>query len=336
VARVPIGTFVLLAVACVLYFGMMGSLSGLHETDAMGRGMALGFGAMFGVALWLVLAALLLVAALNGRLTDVATIGASILLPLSAIAASVAIDLYGTGAAWALAVPLLVPPLIMAYVLWTRVPSLQMKFPPLPVTAGVGALVAILTLLPLLVALAALLPDPARDARRAALEKVREEKLRQEEEVALQREAEVFAQLGPGSPLSAYLQYLPGGDSRSHEALAGARRVTTRQQDAVALLKAGRIAALTDLFRLDLKVTPELCAAYDGALTVAAAQVTKARSDYLSVAIDLEQQLPNVDWLVAGGCNLNAALGSLADHVRSVADSQRMQKFAATLDGYRR
>lgn len=335
-ARGPIGTFVLLAVAGVLYLGMMGSLSGLRESDAMGRGMALGFGAMFGVALWLVLAALLLVAALNGRLTEVAKLGASILLPLSAIAASVAIDLYGGGAAWALVVPLLVPPLIMTYVLWARVPSLQTMIPALPVTAGVGALVAILTLLPLLVSLAALLPDPARDARRAALEKVREEKLRQEEEVALQREAEVFAQLGPSSPLSAYLQYLPGGDSRSQQALAGARQVRSRQQDAVSLLKAGRIAALTDLFRLDLKVTPELCVAYDGALTGAAAQVTKARSDYLSVAIDLEQQLPNIDWLVAGGCNLNAALGTLADHVRSVADSQRMQKFAATLEGYRR
>ena len=65
-------------------------------------------------------------------------------------------------------------------------------------------------------------------------------------------------------------------------------------------------------------------------------QVTKARSDYLSVAIDLEQQLPNIDWLVEGGCNLNTSLGILADHVRAVANSQRMEKFAATLEGYRR
>ena len=61
--KAPIGTFVLLAVAGVLYLGMLGSLAGLNETDAMGRGLALGFGAIFGVALWLVLAVLLLVAA---------------------------------------------------------------------------------------------------------------------------------------------------------------------------------------------------------------------------------------------------------------------------------
>ena len=150
-SKPPIGTFVLLAIACVLYLGMLGSLSGLNETDAMGRGLALGFGAIFGVALWLVLAVLLLIAALNGLMPVAGKIGAALLLPLSAIAASVAIDLYGNRADWAFAVPLLLPPLIMAYALWARMPSLQAKLPPLHTTAIVGGLVAILTLTPLLV-----------------------------------------------------------------------------------------------------------------------------------------------------------------------------------------
>jgi hypothetical protein len=333
--KAPIGTFVLLGIAGLLYLGMMGSLSGLNATDAMGRGLALGFGAIFGVALWLVLAALLLVAAINGRMPAQDKIGAAILLPLSAIAASVAIDLYGNRAEWAFAVPLLLPPLIMAYVLSARVPTLLAGLPPLPVTALLGGLVTILTLAPLFVSLMALLPNSARDAQQAAVEKAREEKLREEEKIALQREAEVFARLGPNSRLSAYLQYLPGGDSRSHEALEGARLVKTRQTDAVELLKAGRLAALTDLFRLDLQVTPDLCKAYDEALEQAAGQISKTRSDSLSQAINLEQQIPNIGWLVSGGCNLDASLTLLADHVRSVSDSQRMDKFAARLDGYR-
>jgi hypothetical protein len=328
----PIGTFVLMTVACVLYLGMMGSLSGLNETDAMGRGMALGFGAIFGVALWLVLAALLLVAALNGAMPAVGKIGGALLLPLSAIAASVAIGLYGDGATWAFAVPLLVPPLIMIYALWARFPALQTNLPPLPMTASVGGLVVILALAPFVASLPSFAPDP----RQKAVQKAREEKLRQEEEIALQREAEVFARLGPDSSLRDYLQYLPGGDSRSHEALDGARLVKSRQQDAVELLKAGRLAALTDLFRLDLQVEPALCKAYDDALASAARQVTKARSDYLSVAIALEQQLPNINWLTDGGCNLDASLGLLAGNVHSVADSQRMEQFATTLEGYRR
>jgi hypothetical protein len=334
--KMPIGTFVLLTIAGVLYLGMLSSLSGLNETDAMGRGLALGFGAIFGVALWLVLAVLLLVAAINGRMPDVGKIGAAILLPLSAIAASVAIDLYGSRADWAFAVPLLLPPLIMFYALWMRMPSLQLRLQSLPTTAIIGGLVTILTLTPLLVSLVALVPNPARDARQAAVEREREEKLRQEEQIALQREAEVFSRLGPDSSLRDYLQYLPGGDSRSHEALEGARLVKSRQIDAVELLKAGRLAALTDLFRLDLKVTPDLCKAYDDALASASSEVTKARSDYLSVAINLEQQMPNIDWLVEGGCNLNTSLALLADHVRAVSDSPRMDNFAARLEGYRR
>jgi hypothetical protein len=335
-SKAPIGTFVLLAVAGVLYLGMLGSLSGLNDTDAMGRGLALGFGAIFGVALWLVLAVLLLVAAINGRMPAADRISAAILLPLSAIAASVAIDLYGNRADWAFAVPLLLPLLIMFYVLWARMPSLQLRLQPLPTTAILGGLVTILTLTPLFVALVALVPNPTRDARQAAVEKAREEKLRQEEQIALQREAEVFAKLGPDSSLRDYLQYMPGGDSRSHEALEGARLVKSRQTDAVELLKAGRLAGLTDLFRLDLKVTPDLCKTYDDALASASSQVSKARSDYLSVAINLEQQMPNIDWLVEGGCNLNASLTLLADHVHTVSDSPRMDKFAARLEGYRR
>ncbi len=328
----PIGTFILLAVAAFLYLGMLGSLSGLNETDGLGPGMALGFGAIFGVALWLVLAVLLLIAAINGAMPAIGKIGAALALPLSAIAASVAIGLYGDGAAWAFAVPLLLPPLIMAYALWARMPSLQTSLPPVPTTAIVGGIVMSLSLLSFLALVGSSIPNP----RQQAVEKAREEKLRQEEQIALQREAEVFARLGPDSSLRDYLQYLPGGDSRSHEALAGARLVKSRQNDAAELLKAGRLAALTDLFRLDLRVTPELCKAYDDALASAAGQVTNARSDYLSVAIDLEQQLPNISWFVSGGCNLNDSLGILADHLRAVSDSQRMETFATTLSGLRK
>jgi hypothetical protein len=46
--------------------------------------------------------------------------------------------------------------------------------------------------------------------------------------------------------------------------------------------------------------------------------------------------MPNIDWLVEGGCNLNGSLTLLADHVHAVSDSQRMDKFAARLEGYRR
>ncbi len=334
--KTPVGTLALLAVAALLYCGMLVSLTGLNETDATGRGMALGFGAIFGVALWLVLAVLLLIAAINGEMSFAGRTGAAIFLPLSAIAASVAINLYGDRADWALVVPVLLPPVIAAFVLWVRVPDLHDRLPAVPTMLVLGAIVAVLTLTPLLVSLLAVLPDSERDARQVLVEKAKEDKLREEEKEALRQEAEAFARLGPESSLGDYLQYLPGGDTRSHEALDGARKVKSREKDAIDLLNSGRLDGLTDLFRLDLQPAPALCKAYDEALSVEAERVTKARSDYLSIAIDLEQQLPNIKWLVTGGCNLNASLGILADHVRAVSDSQRMDNFAVRLEALRR
>ena len=196
---------------------MLGSLSGLNETDAMGRGMALGFGAIFGVALWLVLAVLLLIAAINGAMPAVGKIGAALALPLSAIAASVAIGLYGDRRRLGLrrAAPVAATHHGLCAVGADAVAADEPAAaaddgdrgrPGDRPHAGVVPGVARGTV--------PIRPNP----RQQAVEQAREEKLRQEEQIALQREAEVFARLGPDSSLRDYLQYLPGGDSRSHEA----------------------------------------------------------------------------------------------------------------------
>ncbi len=329
-AKAPVGTIVLLIVAGFLYLAMAGSLADLGGSDAAGRGMALGFGMIFGAALWLVLALLLLIAAINGAMPVAGRIGAAVLLPASAAAASVAVELHSHRADWAFAVVLALPILIATYALWARLPGLHASLPPPLITALVGGVLVLLCLAPLAGMQFASVVAPSPEAQ-AATEKAREEALRQEEEAGIKREAEAFAKLGPDSSLRDYLLYLPGGDSRSREALAGARQVKSRQADAVALLNAGRLEALTDLFRLDLQPTPELCEAYDNALANAASQVTKARSDYLSIAIDLEQQLPNIKWLAANGCNLDGSLGLLVDNVHAVSDSERMTTFANML-----
>ncbi len=334
-AKAPVGSIILLIVAGFLYLAMAGSLADLSGSDAAGRGMAMGFGMIFGAALWLVLALLLLIAAINGAMPVAGKIGAAVLLPASAVAASVAVDLYSHRADWAFAIVLALPLLIAIYALWARLPALHASLPPLQITAILGGTLVLLCLVPIagMKLAAAATPSPEEQA---AIETARAQAMRQEEEAALKREAEAFAKLGPDSSLRDYLLYLPGGDSRSRDALAGARLVKSRQADAVALLNAGRLEALTDLFRLDLQATAELCQAYDNALANAASQVTKARSDYLTIAIDLEQQLPNIEWLVRDGCNLDGSLGLLAERVRAVSDSQRMETFARTLSQLRR
>jgi hypothetical protein len=114
-------------------------------------------------------------------------------------------------------------------------------------------------------------------------------------------------------------------------ALAGIRRVKNRQADAALLLQQGRLADLRELSHFDVAPTAELCQAYGAALAAAAGKVTKARSDYLSAAIDLELQLSNIKWLTTNHCDLGQPLGMLETNLRAVADSDRMTQFADKL-----
>ena len=328
----PLGMILLLILAAFLYALMMANLVDASGTDAAGRGLNLAFAALVGAVLWIVLAILLVVAAVKGSMPDAAKIAAGFLLPLSAVAAFKSIELDNGHGGVPILVPVLLPPLIALYALWARLPAAQAKLPSGPTSTVLGGAILLVALVPLVVAVVDALPNPARDARRAALENARQEKERAKEEAQRRREAARFARLNPDSSLRDYLEYLPGGDSRSQQALQGARLVKSRQTDAVALLASGEIGALTDLWRLDLDPAAPLCAAYRAALDREAAKINRtARADYLSIAMDLERQLPNIKWLVGAHCDLGAPLSLLETNVRAVADSSRMTKFADTL-----
>ena len=332
--RAPVETIVLLVLAAAFYAGMMSCLSDAPHSDAFGRGLALAYGAVLGLALWLVLAALLIVAALKGRMPVWAMVGLAVLLPLSCIAVWIAGDAYGRRDYSAIWVPALLPPLFALYALWARLPVLHATFRAGVTSAVLGAAIAFLALAPLVAATRAALPDPARDARLAEVAKIEQERMAKESQDARDRQEAEFASLGPDSPLEDYLIYLPG-TAYGDRALAGIRQVKNRQADTVSLLQKGRIVELADLSRFDLAPTAELCQAYGAALAGAAGKVTKARSDYLIIAIDLERQLPNIKWLIGNRCDLSEPLGLLESNVRAVADSDRMTRFADTLAALR-
>ena len=255
---------------------MMGSLSGYPDTDAAGRGLALGFGALFGGALWLILAALVVRAAVRGTLTTWTAIGAVVCLILSAIAASSAADLYGLRLSWALAVTALLPLLVAAYALWPRLPL-----------AGVIVVLSIV----LLVATVMKLGQPTPQGL------AQQEKQQEEDEAARRKLAADFARLGPDSLLGDYLPFASGDYSTS--AREGMRKVKTRQADAVALLNAGKLGELAGLLEYDVEATPELCAAYRAAIARAPA------------SLDLKPQRPNMEWLNGEGCNLAEPLAKI-------------------------
>src|SRR5260370_6553989 len=230
--------------------------------------------------------------------------------------------------------PALLPPLFALYALWARLPVLHATLRAGTTSAMFAGAIAILAVTPRVTATRAALPDPARGARLAEAGRVQQERMAKERQAALDRQEAQFASLGPDSALADYLIYLPSM-AYGERALAGIRQVKNRQADATLLLQQGRIVDLRELSHFDVAPTAELCQAYGAALGGAAGNVTKARSDYLSPAIDLEGQLPNIRWLVGTSCDLGQPLGLLETNLRAVADSDRMTQFADKLAALR-
>ena len=243
--RAPVGSILLLVLAAVLYAAMLSCLLDATNGDAFGRALALAYGAILGTALWIVLAVLLTVAAVRGRMPVWAIIGLAVLVPLSCVVMWFAGDAYASGDASAIWVPALLPPLLALYALWARLPALHATLRAVPTTAVLGAAIVYLTVAPLVAMTRAALPDPARDARLEAAGKAQEEQRAEEQRAALDRQEAQFASLGPDSPLASYLIYLTSM-AYGERALAGIRQVRNRQADAIALLQQGRLADLRD------------------------------------------------------------------------------------------
>ncbi len=328
--RPPVGTYILLGVAGLFYALMLANLVETGTTDAAGRGLDRAFAALAGFFLWILLAVLLVVGGVKGHMPLLAAMVASILLPVSAVAAVAAAELYERQGGWPILVPALLPLVFAFYALWARLPHLQKSLPILSTSACAGLAILLMTVGSLAAKWDADRPDPIRKARLAAEERARQEAEQRQVEAARRRERAAFAQLGPESSLGDYLPYLHGEFAQA--ALTGIRLVKSRQADAIALLQQGRLADLAELRDFNIEPTPELCLAYGKALGAAASQVSsQQRSDYLAAAIDLERQLPNIKWLTGVRCDLSEPLALLETNIRAAADSPRITQFAETL-----
>jgi hypothetical protein len=227
-------------------------------------------------------------------------------------------------------VPALLPPAIALYAVRARFAPLRALINSIVADIAMAIVIVVLVGVPMQRKLFPPPPDPVAEARAAEQEKARLEREEQEAREAREREAARFAALGPDSAMADYMPFLYGNYSR--EAHEGIRKVKTRQADTVALLIGGRLSDLADLLVFDVDATPEVCAAYGAALARQAAKVDpKVTSNYLGEAIDLERQLPNLQWLTGERCDLGAPLVQLEKNLRTVADSSRITKFADEL-----
>jgi hypothetical protein len=326
----PVGTYVLLGIAGVFYALMLANLVDIGSVEPAARGLDRAFAAFSGLILWILLAILLVVGGVRGHMPLLAAMAAAILLPASAVAAIAAEQLYERIGGWPILVPALLPLVFAFYALWARMPQLQKSFPPSSTSGFAGLAILVLTAGTLAAKWGADQPDPTQKARVAAEERAQQEEAQRQTQAARIRETAAFAQLGPDSSLADYLPYLHGEHAQA--ALLGIRLVKSRQADAVALLRQGRLADLEDLREFNIEPTPELCQAYGNALAAAAAQVSpRLHDDYLSAATELERQLPNIRWLMGLRCDLAEPLALIETNVRAIADSPRMRRFAETV-----
>jgi hypothetical protein len=326
----PAGFVSLLVVALFLYAVTGATVADSRSSDAAGNALSVAFAAIFGGLLWIAIAVLLVMAKARGAMVAWAPWALFALMPAAVVAFFVAIGRFGEGDKPALIVVFVLPALPILYAVWARAPVLHARLRPAGTSATLLAMMAVLSLGTLSVGLRAALPNPKAQEERAAAEKARLEQDAKARRDFQERESATFAALGPDSHIADYLPYLHNR-AFADQALAGIQKLKTRQADAVALLERQPLNELTELWQFNLLATREVCEAYGSAFLAAVNRVTKARSDYISAAIDLEWQLPNLKWLVRSKCDLSGPLDRAEANIKAVADSDRLRTFAMTL-----
>jgi hypothetical protein len=334
-ARFPAGFVVALGVTLLLYAVATSSIADSRSSDAAGNAMSMGFAALFAIALWIAIAVLLLLGRLHGAMPGPALLALLVVGPAAVFAYFLALDRFGRGDRSALVLVFALPGLLMLYAVWARLAAWHRVLPARSTSAVLLGLAGALSVVAISGFVRAALPDPERDARLAAAAKVQEEQTAKEARDAREREAAEFAALGPGSSVADYLIYLHSS-TYADRALEGIQKVKSRQTDAIALLEKRRLGDLTELWQFNVVPTREVCASYGTAFTAATSRIDRTHSDYISAAIELEWQLPNLKWLVTAKCDLSGPLERAETSIRAVADSTRLTNFAETLADIRK
>jgi hypothetical protein len=269
-----------------------------------------------GVLLWIVLGVVLLLGWINGAMPRWAAIGAAVLYPLSAIAAFVAVGAaYSYPGGWLVLVPALLPLLIALYAMWAHLAALHGVLRPDMTSAAALAAASVVIVATLPLAYVDELQFPARLARQDEESKALTAQREAEFAMYEHRQQAKFQRLTPDSPLRDYLDDYPAHFVDHEQAVAGARLVKSQQGDAERLLKEVNLYGLRELWRLDLEATPSLCEAFRAALLKVAIEDDLDRS----VVERVEDQLPNMKWLVAEHCSLDDGLAAAKPKVRHVA-----------------
>jgi hypothetical protein len=236
----------------------------------------------------------MLIAFLKGAVPKPAVLAAVILVPVSGVVAFAALELlskpYLPPFRWPLVLPVLMPPLIVAYCFWALLPGLRAKFPA-HVTAGViwGAV------LMLCVAIV-----PLQQMREHALDVIDQELTKYDED---------YAKLAADAPLKDWLPFLETrNETKKNEVLGRMRKLERRQSEAELMLERGDFP-LRYLGSLDLTPTVSICDKARALLRKRVEPLVLKTSDpkpYREIGGQVSDALVVMKWLVGYECSCDA------------------------------
>jgi hypothetical protein len=295
---------VLAALGLLVWLIVAAQVSSLGTSDPAGNAMAAGFAGVGIILLWLLLSILALIAATKGGMPAWAR-PALLLVPASGLAAIVALELLSRPSIapwhWPLIVPVLVPPLVVAYCLWS------LLRPPLTAFRAAALLGAIAIL----------------SAAIAPLYAMREATIAQQQTTRVNQRA-ALAQLPADSPLWAFTPFLDAEDQTiASDAFARIQTLERRQADAEAMLAQGDFP-LAHLPRLGLDVTPALC---DNARALLRKRVeplvlgAPGSKPYSDVAREVSAAHAAMSFLVGDGCACDTEARAWEDMAKTYRDT---------------
>ena len=141
----PIGLLVLLAIAAVLY-GLMLANAMYQPSGGGEASLEAAIEGLFVTAgLWIVLAIMVVVGAVQGTMPGWAGGLAGILVPASGVANFTAVDMCSRHMPWAIVIPILLAPLIAFYAFWAGWPKLHAALPAESTSVAVWASIFVLS-----------------------------------------------------------------------------------------------------------------------------------------------------------------------------------------------
>lgn len=326
--------YVVFAAAFVCWLATVAMSATLHESDQAGNGMTYSFATLGAGITWILIAVLMLMAFRNVDAPTWSKIAALVGVPLSGVTAIVAIQMLKDRSdfpgQWPIGM-ILVPALLMfAFALWTKVENVRELVQPEIVFPSVWSTIILLSIF----------IHPFRIGQKATLAERHKAAMQQHAADALS-ERQLwqlkFDAISDSSHLREVLAFRVNGSDMRDAALARARTLPNRQNDAIEMLSANDEQVMGELRNLELNATPELCAAATEFLRQQAVgyrgRVASDNNRFIVAAQSLDKYLFGMQWLAERGCSMKAATDAYRETAMAYPDSPERATFLSRLEG---